>query len=98
MRKVKNFSDVDMSKTVFVQFGASWCGPCKTMTSFIESKIEPEYPEVTFLKIDVDDCDNNMMKKHNISSVPKVFVYKNGSIESSFVGFKKEKIIGALQS
>ena len=98
MQKVRDLSDIDMSKTIFVQFGASWCGPCRTMTSFIESQIEAEYPDVTFLKIDVEECDGEFMRAHNVSSVPKVFIYKNGNIASEFVGFKKEKIIDSLKS
>ena len=46
MKTVENLLLVGESTKTFVQFGADWCGPCKSMTRYIESEIENSYPEV----------------------------------------------------
>ena len=40
---------------VFVDFFAEWCGPCKMVAPKLE-QLSQQYPHVTFVKIDVDEC------------------------------------------
>ena len=41
------------NETVFVDFYANWCGPCKMLAPSIE-KLADEHSEVKVVKIDVD--------------------------------------------
>ena len=42
------------NKSVFVDFFATWCGPCKMVGPVVEKVSETE-PDVKFVKIDVDE-------------------------------------------
>ena len=44
---------INESKTVFIDFYATWCMPCRTMNPIIK-EIAKEHKEVKVVKIDVD--------------------------------------------
>lgn len=58
---------------ILVDYWAKWCGPCKTLIPRLES-IESQYPNVTFVKIDVDENIDSALEM-GIRSVPTVMVY-----------------------
>lgn len=60
-------------KKVLVDFWAKWCGPCKSLVPRLEA-IENEYPNVTFVKVDVDE-NTDIALEMGIRSVPTVIVY-----------------------
>ena len=45
----------DLSMQVFVDFFAEWCGPCKMVAPKLDA-LSKDLPGVTFLKVDVDEC------------------------------------------
>ena len=79
-------------KTVFVDFYATWCMPCKAMSPVIE-EIAKEYKEVKFVKVDVD-VNEEIALEYNVMSIPTMIIMKNGKVTKNFVGVtKKEDII-----
>ena len=83
---------INESGTVFIDFYATWCMPCKTMSPIIQ-EIAKEYKEVKFVIIDVDK-NEKLAIKYNIMSIPTMMVMKNGEITKTFVGVtNKESII-----
>ena len=81
--------------TIFIDFYATWCMPCKTMTPIIE-ELAKENKEVKFLKVDVDK-NNELATKYNVMSIPTMLIIKNGKLTKTFVGVTdKESIMKEL--
>lgn len=69
------FDRYTKSGNVVVDFYAEWCGPCKTMARVID-QISNQFPNVTFLKVDVDQFQSLAA---TIRSIPTIVFYKDGA-------------------
>lgn len=86
---------INESKTVFVDFYATWCMPCRTMNPIIK-EIAKEHEEVKFVKIDVDK-NEELAIKYNVMNIPTMLIIKNGEVTKTFVGITdKESIVKEL--
>lgn len=74
-----NFDEMIASgKPVMVDFGATWCGPCKALAPRVE-ELEKEYEgRVMIGTADVDEC-SDLAAKFRIRNVPTVLFFKAGS-------------------
>ncbi|WP_154888691.1 thioredoxin [Longibaculum muris] len=80
------FNDVVAnSDLVFVDFFATWCGPCKMLAPSVE-KLADEHPEAKVLKVDVDQ-ENALAMQFGVQSIPTLIVFKNGQPVSRQMGF-----------
>ncbi len=75
----QNFNEMIASgKPVMVDFGATWCGPCKALAPRVE-ELEKEYEgRVMIGTADVDEC-SDLAAKFRIRNVPTVLFFKGGS-------------------
>ena len=73
---------------VLVQYTASWCGPCKALTPRL-SNISNSYPNVTFLKVDVDKNMNEAVSLE-IRSVPTVIIYEGNEVVNRSTGVQPD--------
>ncbi|MBP6430961.1 MAG: DUF953 domain-containing protein [Ferruginibacter sp.] len=65
------------SKVVLVDFGASWCPPCKQMEPILQ-KVEKDLAgKFTLLKVD-GGKDEDLIKLHNVTALPVFIIYKEG--------------------
>lgn len=79
-------------KPVLVDFFAEWCGPCNILGPVLE-KIATDYTDKIILaKVNVDSAPL-VSQKYQISSIPAVFLFKNGKPVSGFVGARPEQDI-----
>ncbi len=77
------------SQPVLVEFGASWCGPCKRQLPILE-KIATEYDgKIKVVKIDIDDAPE-FSNKFGVKSVPTLFVFNGGEKIGSESGLTSE--------
>ena len=84
-------------KPVFVDFYATWCGPCKMMSPILE-QLSEEKQDVKVAKIDVDDAER-LAILYGISSIPCMILFKNGEEADRVVGAvpkqKLEQVVSA---
>ena len=64
------------NQSVFVDFYADWCGPCK-MQSPIVDEIDGERDDVKVCKINIDQQPELAMR-FGVMSIPTIMVVKNG--------------------
>ena len=60
-------------KKILVDYWATWCGPCKQLIQKLE-KIEEQYPNIIFVKVDVDQNTDYTIEQ-GIRSVPTVMIF-----------------------
>ena len=73
-------------KSVFCDFWASWCGPCRMLAPVFEELAEKYEGQAEFVKVDVDENEEAAMK-YRISSIPNVMAFKGGQAVGSNLGF-----------
>tara|TARA_E500000178_G_C16767615_1_gene637637 strand:+ start:205 stop:558 length:354 start_codon:yes stop_codon:yes gene_type:complete len=69
-----------------LKFSASWCGPCKAISPYIE-ELKKEYPTVKVIEIDADE-NQELCKKYTITKLPS-FVFLNKTEKKTIVGIDK---------
>lgn len=75
---------IDGNTHVVVQFGASWCMPCKQLKPKVE-KISLESPDIVFAYIDVEES-HRFSVESNVQSVPTVIGFHNSDEVGRVVG------------
>ena len=77
---------------VMVDFGATWCGPCKALAPVVE-EIANEYEgKAAICKADVEECPA-IAAKFRIRNVPTILFFKNGELEDKAVGGVQKKTL-----
>ena len=70
---------------VIVDFWATWCGPCKTLTPAIEKAVIAAKGAVKLVKIDVDK-NPAYAGQLRVQSIPTVYAFVNGQPVDRFQG------------
>ena len=63
---------------VFVDFWATWCGPCRAYGPTFEAASE-ENPDIVFGKVDID-ANQDLASAAGIQAVPTLMIAKQGQI------------------
>ena len=79
------FDEAVKTGRVLVDFWATWCGPCKMMGEMIARDLEPSHPEITVVKVNVDEAPD-IAAAFGIMSIPALYCYDNGVKKAEFVG------------
>lgn len=73
------------SQLVLVDFWATWCGPCKSLTPNLEEATRAKAGRVKLVKIDIDK-NPSIAGQLGVRSVPTVFAFNNGQPVDAFQG------------
>ena len=69
--------------TKIEKYGATWCGPCKTLDKTLE-----KVKNIEIEKNDVEECEGELLQEKSIRSVP-VLIFYDGILEV-------ERTVGAV--
>ena len=84
----KVFAD-KIKGTCIVDFFATWCPPCKMLAPVVE-KVSEEYgSKLNFYKVNIDS-NISIAEKYQITHVPTLVVFKNGSPVKRVSGYMGE--------
>jgi len=78
---------------VIIEFGATWCGPCKMLKPILD-KISADYAKmgIKIITIDVDDS-KALSNELRVNDIPLLLFYKDGLYKEQMLGFNPEVII-----
>ncbi len=77
---MSSFFEITASdQPVLVDFFATWCGPCKTMSPILKEVKDNFGDQVKIIKIDIDK-NQRLAASLNVKGVPTLILYKNSNI------------------
>lgn len=94
----ENFEEevVNSPIPVMVDFYADWCGPCKSMASVLEDLCGEMEGRLKIGKVNIENT--SLAKKYSVSSVPSLFMFRNGEITDRKIGLQNKKALIKLAS
>jgi thioredoxin 1 len=82
---------------VLVDFGATWCGPCKVLAPIVEKLADESVGKYKVCKVDIDEAPG-ITAKFGVRGVPTVIVFKGGQRAGQHVGVtNKENLLKMLE-
>jgi thioredoxin len=75
---------VTSNEIVFVDFWASWCGPCRMFAPVYEMAAAA-HPDIVFGKADTE-AEQTLAAAAQITSIPTLMAFKNGTLVFSQPG------------
>jgi thioredoxin 1 len=75
---------------VIVDFGAEWCGPCRTIKPYYH-KLASQHTSLSFCSVDIDHLQQ-LAEKFGVSSVPTFVMFLHGEEIRRFSGADKKKL------
>lgn len=88
---IEHLTDTNFERTinsgqpVFVDFWATWCGPCRMIAPIVE-ELAPSYEGKAIIgKMDVDE-NPQVPQQFGVTSIPTLMMFKNGKLVDRAVG------------
>ncbi len=79
---IENFDELISKGPVLVDFFATWCGPCKMLSSEIENVKD----KIQVVKVDIDK-NMELCKRYGVMSVPTLIYFKDNAALKTSVGY-----------
>jgi len=72
-----------------VDFYAEWCMPCKAMSPILANVAEQD---INVIKVNTDKLPK-LSAEYNISSIPTMFIYKDGELKEQKTGIIEQNAL-----
>lgn len=83
---------------VLVDFGATWCGPCKALAPIVDKIADENVGKYKVAKVDIDEAPG-VAQRYGIRGVPTVLVFNGGEKKGQHVGVTtKETLLKLLET
>ena len=97
LENIDQWNDLYKSdKKIIIDYSATWCGPCKLLLPVLKL-LSDKFPDITFVKIDVDDFEELCME-NEISCMPTIHFMHNKEIKHIVEGLDLEKIVNLTEN
>lgn len=77
-----------------VDFGVSWCAPCRIQETIIDSLCRRYLRRAAVVVMDLDE-HRQLAADFSIQSVPTLILFKRGKEVRRFVGLQSEETLGS---
>jgi len=77
---------------VLVDFWAPGCPPCAALAPILEKLAEEMSGKAKFVKVNAAQ-ERSTAAKYGIQAVPTLFIFKDGEVSDSLIGFQAEQEI-----
>ncbi|CAN5744018.1 thioredoxin TrxA [soil metagenome] len=85
-------------KPVLVDFGATWCGPCKALAPVVDKLADETVGKYKIVSVDIDDAPG-VAQKYGVRGVPMILVFKGGQKTAQHVGVTtKDKLLALIET
>lgn len=94
---VDSLADFDQAVSTgvtLVDFWAPWCGPCRMQSPILDKLAGQFRGRAQIVKVNADDR-SDLAGRFGVSSIPTLFLFKNGQVVDRFVGVQDEKTLAA---
>jgi len=85
---------LESARPVVVDFWAEWCAPCHRLAPVVERLAAAYEGRVTVGKVNVDD-DPELVRAHDIRSVPSLLLFREGAVVERIVGVRSFEDLSA---
>ncbi len=93
--EITDKSQIPSTGLVVIDFYATWCGPCKRVAPLFE-ELERHYPNVKFLKVNVDEAEE-LSQEYTIESLPTFIFLKNYQLHSVVEGVNPNTLVSTFR-
>ena len=97
MNKLSSVGDADFDAVVLgaktpvvVEFGATWCGPCKVQVPVLEQLAEEQGARLQVVTVDIDEAPV-MARRYGVKGAPTLLVFKDGAVTARQLGVANKK-------
>ena len=88
----------DSKVPILVDFGATWCGPCRMIAPVLEEIAEEQGEAVRIVKVDVDN-NPELSNRFGIRNIPTLLFFKGGELKDQVIGLtSKADLISRLNA
>jgi len=82
---------------VLIDFGATWCGPCKMLDPVVEELAEELEGRLKVVHVDIDN-NQGITVRYSVMGVPTLMLFKDGEPIERMTGYKpKNKILDIFE-